>query len=295
MAIMKEILSHSDIQNPSEALTRLYQLMGIEKVVNMENENAVLCSPHKTAIPVEFGIRKAYNPERSMRSVVRVNNLILADDESCQSVEKKGCLLIPGFHLLRMRSPLPYSSIGRGYITHFAATAAAVLDSEKEIIGKTVLDLGAGEAPLSMTALIKGAKFAIMIEKDPLCASNAQLNMRLNSLENKGRIFNEDIGFLSESCQRSLDKTEILIANIGPHEIYGGQEGAHLSAVSILGYLPLVQTLILGGYGPDGSDLGPEKIIKALSRKGFEVASRYQIREINGERTGAQALVFNKK
>ncbi len=290
----------------SSLLEILYRTMGLVKVIPIEERGAILCDINGRNYPVELGLRTPINFDDlcnalsegfvfqdKIRSAVRVGNLVIADKICFKNNPPPR---IPEFHILGMNSPLPRTTVGRGYLPHFAVSAAAIQGEWEKIKEKTILDLGAGEASLSMAALAYGGKRAILVEKEKSAVLKAWLNLFYNDLSQKCEILEDDIWNLSgENYTEMLNPVEVVIANIGPQEIYGGQEGTHLAVASLLPYLSHAETLILGGYGPDNSDLGPERIIQALSPLGFNLSTRYQIKEKDGgENTGAQTLVFTR-
>ncbi len=172
-------------------------------------------------------------------------------------------------HVIWLNYMLP-QLVGDTYIGYAAGAIYAVNSLGPNLPSTTVLDLGAGEGTLSLVALKQGAKQAYLVDNEITLLTQASTNGILNGVGNKVQTICADLTDELEIQRRTpLDEVDVVIANIGPHETYGGQEGVVKSAVNLLRLTPKARYVVFGGFGPFDSDLSYLPTMKNFEKLGF--------------------------
>ncbi|MBI4971776.1 MAG: 50S ribosomal protein L11 methyltransferase, partial [Candidatus Omnitrophica bacterium] len=172
------------------------------------------------------------------------------------------------------------SSFSDEIISPYTVSAIrAMLTHEKDFKGRDVVDFGAGNGILSLVALHLGARRVMLVD-----LNQSQLENARNLLEEQG--WREDKGYggdfvllnadlnqvdLDRLAQKfwKPDSSGIVLANVGPWEMYGG---ANQRLAHIISNWP-VELFINGGYRfPDADhEIEARDIQKQFEAQGFSV------------------------
>jgi SAM-dependent methyltransferase len=210
------------------------------------------------------------------------------------SVILPSLVLIESPHELdRSNDGAPWIQYGRKsmsfHITHAPYSVLTMYAmSSVDFKGEVVLDLGCDSGLLSKLALLFGAKSVTGVDMDK--GVETGFLEYVNSQEAGfvvGKI-EENNAELVQRINRAADNLGIVLANIGPHEIYGD---AHLDAINMLDNFPTVHTFIGGGYANFENarfNLRPDLALEKLEAKGF---NDVQIYELSGYGPGEENQV----
>lgn len=128
--------------------------------------------------------------------------------------------------------------------------AAIVTMFSKNIIGKHVIDCGAGEGILSLVAFRLGAQSADLIELSPELLGLAGRNLKLNALTvNKNyRLIQGDLKNTDDLVRRitPTDTEIVMLSNIGTWE--GLYNVTNADSIRLAQFIPHVTSFIAGGY-----------------------------------------------
>ncbi len=125
------------------------------------------------------------------------------------------------------------------------AYATAALVSSICYQDRNVLDLGCGDMILGFLAAKRGAKKVYGIEKGEDFATVFEKNLEINEFPGCSLTHITGSFRSSRTLGKVRDTIDTVIANIGPHEIYGD---AHEAAIRVAGRRESVTRLIIGGY-----------------------------------------------
>lgn len=164
--------------------------------------------------------------------------------------------------------------------------------STLDLKGKHVLDLGAGDGVQSLVAYKMGAKKVSSVELKGAHEFFYNKHLEVNGFPRDGFEFIQGDITKPQILMEKLDSQEVdvVIANIGP--FYEGDP--HLHAISLLSYLPNVQTFIAGAYVRGWSEYDSVKAIELLKTLGFSTNFRELKFRGNGQTFYHQAFIIEK-
>ena len=119
--------------------------------------------------------------------------------------------------------------------------------SREQIRGKQVLELGGAKGIASLFALKVGAGKVVSVDKDQSGEKEYRQMAKLNGMSDQARFVGKD--FYDPELPRLLENEglfEVIMANIGPHMIYGT---SNLQAIQILNQIPLSPDFFYIGAG----------------------------------------------
>lgn len=161
-----------------------------------------------------------------------------------------------------------------------------------DLTEKHVLDLGAGDGVQGLVAYKMGAKKVSSVELKGVYESLYNKHLQVNGFPKEAFEFiQSDITKPGTFLERLTDrKVDVVVANIGP--FYEGDP--HLHAISLLSYLPSVQTFIGGAYVRGWAEYDSVKAIELLKTLGFSTNFRELKFRGNGKTFYHQAFIVDK-
>lgn len=165
---------------------------------------------------------------------------------------------------------LPSTLTNNSYTGYTVATTYALEQLGTNLSTRNMVDLGCGTGSLGIAALLRGADHAYFIDHCPTTLNSCKQNIQLNNLNQQSTIIKAEIAD-SQTIAKQLDANKItdVLVNIGPHSIYGGQDGAHLDAIKLLSLFTNCNRVVIGGYGSKKSLHSPQKALELLKSIGF--------------------------
>lgn len=133
----------------------------------------------------------------------------------------------------------------RSLIVYSALAAAAV--KTIDVKGKVVVELGSADGLQSLIALRNGATAAFAVDIEESHGAFFYENLALNGISRDSALFRA-CDITDTDTVRStipLDCVDVVIANLGPHAIYGN---AHMAAIGLLEFMPNARVYLAGGY-----------------------------------------------
>ncbi|PIZ63485.1 hypothetical protein COY16_01905 [Candidatus Roizmanbacteria bacterium CG_4_10_14_0_2_um_filter_39_13] len=162
---------------------------------------------------------------------------------------------------------LSHEHVGKSMFMHFITMLGVV--QSVEYTGEHVLDFGAGTGVMSLIAKRRKAQEVTLIELDRRALNMAHENLRMNRFSDEANLIYGDFGFEFDTM-RHLPNATVGFANIGPHRIYGGDDGAHMSVPRVVGnHFPNIHTMFIGGY--TRKEYSMNNVLTEYRRIGFEV------------------------
>ncbi len=143
----------------------------------------------------------------------------------------------------------PKMAFGTGHHSTTSQMVEQLLDRDVE--GKTVVDMGTGTGILAILAAMRGAKRVVAVEIDPVAHINAAENLRINSTDPV-----TDLRLGDASQLADVSGADILLANINRNIVIADMP-AYAAALRIGG------TLLLSGFYTADLDMVKEAAMKA--------------------------------
>lgn len=178
--------------------------------------------------------------------------------------------------------------------SHFsfsASTAHAITQYRDRVKNQSVIDFGSSTGFQSLVAFNNGASDCTMIDDNQMVIPFIANNMEVNNIKKPFSPVVADFTHPFFTCRLSDPQAyEVAIANIGPHDAYGGAHGAQLGMIRTLAQLPRVHTAFLGGYDTLRHKIGA--IDYRMSNIGFK---KHAVVAVEGEDgVATQCYVFSR-